>query len=101
MNPGLIFRKTSNESDEEISCILYFDSLKHTQKDLDKHGRNIRSWLAREYQLSKNADTTSEIDEETLKVYDPQGTFNHIYIYYIVPDVNKHIFIIYCTIISF
>jgi|GEM_PF-4217049 len=79
VNPGLIFSKTTNEPNEEISCIIYIDSLKHTQKALEKHGSNIRSWLSREYNRSSQiGDKSFKIDEKTLKIYDPRGTFVQI-----------------------
>jgi hypothetical protein len=81
VNPGLVFSKLSNESNEETSCILYFDSLKHTQKDLEIHGRNIRSWLTKEYKSSQKGDTSFAIDEEMLKIYDPLGAYNQSCIY--------------------
>ena len=90
VNPGLIFNKSSNESDEEISCIIYFDSLKHSDKTVQRHGRNIRSWLSDEYKLSHNTDATLDIGKETLNTYAPQSKCIHIFIYKYVSYWIQH-----------
>jgi hypothetical protein len=99
VNPGLIFTKTSNESDEEITCIIYFDSLKHSDKTVQQHGRNIRRWLSEEYKLSHNSDATLEISKELLNIHDPQSKFIHVSVHNCVIALFQH-FIYTCTMIS-
>ena len=99
VNPGMILNKTSNEPEQEISCIIYFDSLMHTFKTLEKHGKNIRSWLNEEYKLSPNSDATFEIKTEMLNIYDPQSKIIDNSVYKCVYVLVSH-FLHPCTLIS-
>jgi len=86
INPGLLGSRHSNS--DEISCILFLNSLKTNKKVLSRYCKLIRAWLNKEWLrinkkgVSGNLPTEDIFTEENMPVYVPKGRLIDDIFYY-------------------